>query len=85
MEGVAKLAAGGDAAAAVDCRGALWMWGRVDDATEGSSLPPVKSAAGQAPLPCFNAFEAHPVLIPGLSPVEHVALGSHHVLVATAQ
>ena len=61
------------------------MWGRVDDATLEGTLPPVTSAAGKAPLPCFNSFEAHPVLIPDLDPVQHVALGSNHVLVATAQ
>ena len=82
LNGVAKLAAGGDASAVVDLDGKLWMWGRVADTTDNNVLPPAKTASGQAALPCFNAVEPHPVRINDLDPVRHVALGSNHVLVS---
>jgi Regulator of chromosome condensation (RCC1) repeat len=85
LNGVAKLAAGGDASAVIDLDGTLWMWGRVADATAGSALPPAKTAAGGAPLPCFNAFERNPVRIGNLDKVQHVALGSNHVVAAVAR
>jgi Regulator of chromosome condensation (RCC1) repeat len=85
LNGVAKLAAGGDASAVIDLDGTLWMWGRLADATQAGTMPPAKSASGSAALPCFNTFERNPVRISNLDKVQHVALGSNHVLAAMSR
>jgi hypothetical protein len=85
LNGVAELAAGGDASAVIDLDGTLWMWGCISDATANGSLPPAKTAAGKAPLPCLNSFEHNPVRITNIDRVRHVALGSNHVLAAVSR
>lgn len=85
LNGVTQLAAGGDASAVVDLDGKLWMWGKLADTTEYGSLPPARSGRGGKPLPCFDTYEKVPRRISGIGSVQHVSVGSNHVLASVSE
>jgi alpha-tubulin suppressor-like RCC1 family protein len=85
LNGVAQLAAGGDASAVVDLDGKLWMWGKLADTTEYGTLPKAQSARGGKPLPCFDTFEKNPRRISSVGRVQNVAVGSNHVLASVTE
>jgi hypothetical protein len=60
------------------------MWGLITDSTSDGTLPVPKTALGHVAAPCMSSYLKQPLVVPGIDPVQDVALGSHHVLALTS-